>query len=728
MKNADTEKTVPSTGTSAAPLRAPVFALVGNPNCGKTSIFNALTGAHQHVGNWGGVTVDVFEGNATVHGSTCHLVDLPGTYSLSAYTFEERVVIEYLLEKKPDAVINIVDATNLERNLYLTVQLFELGIRPVLVLNMWDEVEEKGVAINCLRLAELLDVPIVTTVGKTGKNIVKVLEAAMDLVNSSKSSYVRHGTWFPPEIETAISHITAHAAVATSTLPSRWSAIKLLENDQMIEERLTAEKSGATLATTVKTERDSLQALLGEDANNLIAESRYGYISGALKETITKPVVNRIERTEKIDSFLTHQLWAFPLFFFFMWLLFQATFVVGEYPKQFLGFCVDLLLGAVETHLPDSLFRSLITDGIIRGVGGVIIFLPNILILFFGIAIMEDTGYMARAAFITDKIMHKVGLHGKSFIPMIMGLGCNVPAIMAARTLESETERRKTILLAPLISCSARMPVYVLFAGALFPKHAGNIVFLFQFVFGTLAFFVMAYIFKKTLFRGEEHPFVMELPPYRLPTMRSLLIHMWLKAEHFLKKMGGVVLVFSVVIWVLGKFPVDTRSNADFSSKIDATITSSHLTVSEKEHRIAALKSAQATAQIKYSCIGRVGTAMEPVFKPIGFEWRETVALLTGFIAKEIVVSSMGVLYANGETSSDDQSLVNEIRKHFTPLKGFAFMFFVLLYTPCIVALITVIRELHSIPWSIFSVTYQIVLAWIVAFVVYQGGRLIGLQ
>jgi len=710
------------------PAKEPVFALVGNPNCGKTSLFNALTGAHQHVGNWGGVTVDISEGSASVNNRHCRLVDLPGTYSLSAYTYEERVVADFLMKEHPDAVINIVDATNLERNLYLTVQLFELGIRPVLVLNMWDEVEDKGIIIDCIRLGELLDVPVVTTVGKTGKNIRKVLENALDSIAKGTSHYQRHGTWFPEELEAAVNRLASNDTIAAAPFPSRWTALKLLENDRMVREAFEQENRSGAVSLIVKAESDALHTRLGEDANNLIAESRYGFIAGALKECVTRPAVNRIEHTEKIDSFLTHPVLAFPIFFFFMWLLFQSTFVLGEYPKEFLSWIIGQLSAAVMHYLPDNLLRSLIIDGVISGVGGVAIFLPNILILFFGIAIMEDTGYMARAAFITDKIMHKVGLHGKSFIPMIMGLGCNVPAIMAARTLESEIERRKTILLAPLISCSARLPVYVLFAGSLFPKHAGNIVFCFQFVFGTVAFFVMAYIFKKTLFRGEEHPFVMELPPYRLPTFKSLVIHMWLRAEHFLKKMGGVVLVFSVIIWILGKFPVDHRAEARFSEEQQSITADSTLEPAEKTLRIRRLDAQRTTAQIKYSCIGRIGTTIAPVFKPIGFEWREAVALLTGFIAKEIVVSSMGVLYANGNSASDNESLATEIRSHFTPLKGFAFMMFVLLYTPCIVALITSIRELHSIKWSIFSVAYQIIFAWITAFAVFQGGRLLGLQ
>ncbi|MCX7726795.1 MAG: ferrous iron transport protein B, partial [Chitinispirillaceae bacterium] len=678
--------------------KRPTFALCGNPNSGKTSLFNALTGSHQHVGNWGGVTVEIKTGTAYFNNKECTIVDLPGTYSLSAYTIEEKLVTDFLLQEKPDVVINVVDATNLERNLYLTVQLFELGIRPLLVLNMWDEVQKKNITIDTTMLSHLLDVPVVTTIGKTGENIELLLSKAFEMVeNREECVYKRHGTWFSPEIEKAIDSLLHNPTIKEfSHYPPRWFVIKLLEGDNELLNIVSSCKECKPFVEKIKKSIDSLHLLFGEDPQTLIAEARYGFINGAIRECVTKKYTNKIDFSEQIDRILTHQFWAFPIFLFFMWLLFQATFNIGKYPAWILEQLITLSKKISLTLLPDNLLRSLIIEGILGGIGNVIVFLPNILILFLGIAIMEDTGYMARAAFITDRIMHKVGLHGKSFIPLLMGMGCNVPAIMAARTLESELERRKTILLTPLVSCSARLPVYVLFAGALFPKHAGNIVFLFQFIIGTMMFFIMAYVFKKTLFRGEEHPFVMELPPYRIPTLRSIIIHMWLNTEHFLKKMGGVVLIFSIIFWALGKFPQSKELEQKYQLLISET-QNSLLSEEEKRKKTIELQQEFSLEKVKYSFIGRFGSFLAPLFRPLGFEWREAVSLISGFVAKEAVVSSMGVLYASAENGYEEELLLSAIRKNFTPLKGFAFMLFVLLYTPCIVALITVIRELHSI-------------------------------
>ncbi|MBD3321642.1 MAG: ferrous iron transport protein B, partial [Chitinivibrionales bacterium] len=445
---------------------------------------------------------------------------------------------------------------------------------------------------------------------------------------------------------------------------------------------------------------------------------------------VSHPRSNAVEVSDRIDSVLTHRFWAFPIFIAFMWLLFQATFKVGEYPMGWIEAGVKWLMQTMQSAMPPSAIRDMIVDGIIAGVGGVIVFLPNILILFFGISVMEDTGYMARAAFIMDRLMHRIGLHGKSFIPMLMGLGCSVPAIMATRTLESHNNRIKTILLTPLISCSARLPVFVLFAGALFPENAGNVVFLFQVVLGFAAFIGMALLFKITLFKNaEDMPFVMELPPYRIPTGKSVLIHMWQKAQHFLKKMGGVVLIFSVILWWAAAYPESPEIEAEYAKKIEATQSDTGVSDAKKNERIASLESEKDAAVIQHTYIGRIGRVLEPLVKPFGADWRGAVSLVTGFVAKEVVVGSMGVLYAVGTDVNEENDVLREkIRKNFTPLSAIAFMLFVLLYTPCIVALVTIIRELRSWKWSVFSVAYQISLAWIVATAVYQAGRIFRIQ
>ncbi|HEX2957615.1 MAG TPA: ferrous iron transport protein B [Chitinispirillaceae bacterium] len=703
-------------------------ALMGNPNSGKTSLFNTLTGSHQHVGNYAGVTVDIKEGETEHKGVSLSITDLPGTYSLTAYSMEERVARDFLLNSRPDVVVNVLDATNLERNLYLTIQMLELGIRPILALNMWDEVGEKGIKIEMKKLYELLELPVIETVGKTGENTGKLLDLILENASVKKTVLRKKVVEYPPELQKIIEKYSVGPAVIACGYTTQWVVLKLLENDKQLILEVKRYKDGERLIAAIIDDAAKIQQLLGEDTESLIAEARYGFIAGLLKEIQIKTVRNRIEISDQLDKVLTHPVWAFPVFFLFMWLLFQATFVVGQYPQALLEHGVELLARVAKNLMPASLLRDCIVEGAIGGVGGVVVFLPNILILFFGIAIMEDTGYMARAAFITDKIMHRVGLHGKSFIPMIMGMGCNVPAIMAARTLESDTDRKKTILLSPLVSCSARLPVYVLFAGALFPRHAGNVIFLFQFVLGTLSFFVMAWIFRKTIFRGESQPFVMELPPYRLPTFKSVVIHMWQRAAHFLQKMGGVVLLFTVLLWFLSEFPKDNSIEQKYQKEL-LSVDNGNFSVFEKERFKEEITAKLKTEQMSQSYIGRAGLFMEPVFKPLGFDWRAVIAIVTGFVAKEVVVSSLGVLYGAENGGVVDKEILNrKIADNFTPLSAISFMLFVLLYTPCIVALITQIRELKSLGWTLFSITYQPLFAWIVALIIFQTGRLLGIR
>ncbi len=706
------------------------IALAGNPNSGKTSIFNNITGAIQKIGNWGGVTVDIKEGVKSIDGEKTTFVDLPGTYSLSAISEEERVARNYLITQKPDAVIDVIDATNLDRHLYLAVQLMEMGIRPVLALNMWDEVARKRISIDVEKLQQLLGLPVVPTTARTGRGI--------EALTSRACSHARNGAGtgrplripLPVEVESALDRLEQMVASSlTTAYPERWIAEKLLEHDKEIETMVREAPGGDEICAFRDAQEKEILQLLDEEPGSIITEARYGYISGMLREAVsTHQRHDAVEVSDKIDSVLTHRAWAYPIFLVFMWLLFQATFVLGAYPMGWIEAGVSGLMTLTTNVLPESTFRSLLVDGVIAGVGGVIVFLPNILILFLGTSIMEDTGYMARAAFIMDRLMHRIGLHGKSFIPMLMGLGCSVPAIMATRTLESRTDRIKTILLTPLVSCSARLPIFVLFAGALFPRHAGNVVFLFQVVFGFGAFIFMAILFNATLFRrAEDVPFVMELPPYRLPTARSVLIHMWHKAEHFLKKMGGVVLVFSVILWWAGEYPKSPRVASRYDKKIEAVRTNADVSAKKKQKRIEQLHAQKHASIMKHTYIGRIGHVLEPAVRPFGSDWRGAVSLVTGFVAKEVVVGSMGVLYAVGtDVNEKSTALQQKLRNYYTPVSALAFMFFALLYTPCLVALVTVIRELKSWKWSVFSVAYQVLLAWTAATVVYQVGKLLG--
>jgi ferrous iron transport protein B len=707
------------------------IVLTGNPNSGKTSLFNCMTGANQKVGNWSGVTVEIKEGKVRYGDLQATVVDLPGTYSLSTSSPDEKVARDYIVDEKPDAVINVIDSTNLDRQLYFTLQLIELGIRPVLAFNMWDEVKSKGIKVDIPLMSKLLGLTIIPTNARSGEGIKDLLSTVLLEKRNEQGKRRTVSMIYPEELEGAIEKIE-EALRSTGELkyPSRWVALQLLEHDRHLEDEVSELANGKNIIALRDKLEIELREILGDDPQTRIAEERYGFITGAVRETVKYPAVNRLEISDKIDAVLTHRILAYPIFLFFMWLLFQATFRIGEYPMGWIEMLFGWLGDLAGKLLPESTLRDLLVDGVIAGAGGVIVFLPNILILFLGISIMEDTGYMARAAFITDKLMHRIGLHGKSFIPMLMGMGCSVPAIMAARTLESPKDRIKTILLTPLISCSARLPVFVLFAGALFPEHAGNVVFLFQVVLSFGAFIFMAVIFKHSLFRREEdYPFVMELPPYRIPTGRSILIHMWQKTEHYLKKMGGVVLLFSVVLWWAGEYPKSPDIEQSFDTRIEQTRNDSGLEIQEREELIKNLELEKHAAVISETYIGRIGRFIEPVVKPFGTDWRGAVSLVTGFVAKEIVVSSMGVLYAVGdEESEESEGLRAKVAQNFTPLSAFAFMLFVLLYIPCLVALVTVIKELKNWKWSLFSVGYQLLFAWSAATLVFQGGRLLGIN
>ena len=707
-------------------------ALVGNPNCGKTSLFNFASGAHEHVGNYSGVTVDAKEGTFQQDGYTFRIVDLPGTYSLSAYTPEELYVRKHISEEQPDVVINVVDASNLERNLYLTCQLIDMDIRSVIALNMYDELERSGNKFGYKSLSQMIGTPIVPTISRTGfgiedlfRRVIKVYEEEDPVI---RHIHINYGEVLEKGIKNVRSAIKENGNVAKS-LSKRYLSIKLLEGDPEIEKFIRTLPG----SDTILEERDrnvvKIEELLLEDSETAFTNARYGFISGALRETYEQNKIKEATSTQIIDLFVTHKVLGFPIFILFMWIMFEATFRLGAYPMEWIEELVGWIGNFVRGNMSEGPLKDLLVDGIIGGVGGVIVFLPNILILYLFISFMEDSGYMARAAFIMDKIMHKMGLHGKSFIPLVMGFGCNVPAIMASRTIESRNSRMITMLINPLMSCSARLPVYVLLAGAFFPNNA-SFILLSLYVCGILLAVVMARLFKRFLFNEEDVPFVMELPPYRMPTAKSIMIHMWEKAKQYLHKMGGVILVASIIIWFLGYFPRHNEMGDAFDQQI-AEVENAELDSKEKTETIAELERLKNMEHQKNSYIGTIGQTIQPVLHPLGFDWKMSVSLLTGMAAKEVVVSTLSVLYTGEE--EDSQALSERIKQDldeegnpvFTPLIALSLMLFVLIYFPCIATISAIVNESGSWKWGIFVIVYTCVLAWIVSFVVYQTGSLI---
>ena len=722
------------------------IAIAGNPNSGKTTIFNNITGARQKVGNWPGVTVEKKEGITTYNGYTIQVVDLPGTYSLTAYSLEEIIARNYIIEEKPDLVVDVIDASTLERNLYLATQLIDLGVKLVFALNMGDVAQSRGLVIDHEKLSLLMGVPFAPTVGSKNqgtKDLLKtIVSVAEDRESVSRHIHINYGLELEEEIEKFQELIRSSASFPDEHHP-RWMGIKLLENDDEVIKGIEKSPSREKVLDQLDKTKGHLNEILGEDSETLMADRRYGFIRGALKETFRRTRSDRRYLSDQVDMVLTNRLLGFPIFIFFIWGMFQLTFSVGQYPMDWIDAGVGLLARFVGDLMGRGLLRDLIVDGVISGVGGVVVFLPNIFILFFCIALFEDTGYMARAAFIMDKVMHTLGLHGKSFIPMIMGFGCNVPAIMATRVLESRRDRILTILINPLISCSARLPVYVLIAGALFGAYAGNVIFS-LYIIGIVLAILMGQIFKRTLFRGEIAPFVLELPPYRMPTLKGTLIHMWERGSIFIKKMGSVILIGSILVWALSSFPqtVNYSRNYDMEKhKIKERYArqkaglietgqaeKAQLLSREMNLKIAELEALRKDEFQEYSFLGRLGKAIAPFLRPLGFDWKGGVALLTGFVAKEIVVSTFGILYQVGEEEGEEsESLRTAIGDAMTPLIGYAFMVFVLVYTPCLATVAAIRRETGSWRWTGFSIGYSLTLAWILAFVIYRGGMILGL-
>ncbi len=709
-------------------------ALVGNPNCGKTSLFNIASGAHEHVGNYSGVTVDAKEGFFDFQGYHFRIVDLPGTYSLSAYTPEELYVRKHIIEETPDVIINVADSSNLERNFYLTTQLIDMNVRMVIALNMYDELESSGNKLDYIKLSQLIGVPMIPTVCRRGEGIDQLFHVIIGIYEGgdflSQKGEIRseiledlrdwHKTYVPdhefgshkeeedarprgymrhihinhgPELERSIEEVKKAISQNEDIrhkYSTRFLSIKLLENDKEIENFISTLPNGKEIIAIRNKETLRIRKVMNEDSEQAITDAKYGFITGALKETFTDNHLEKEQTTRVIDSIVTHRIWGYPIFFLFLYIMFEGTFVLGDYPMQGIEWLVDQLGNLIRNNMAEGPLKDLLIDGIIGGVGGVIVFLPNILILYFFISILEDSGYMARAAFIMDKIMHRMGLHGKSFIPLIMGFGCNVPAIMATRTIEDRKSRLITMLVNPLMSCSARLPIYLVMIGAFFPNCA-SFMLLCIYTAGILLAVIMARIFSKFLVKGEDSPFVMELPPYRMPTSKSIMRHTWEKGAQYLKKMGGIIMIASIIIWFLGYYP---RHDT-------------HESVAEQQEN---------------SYIGQIGKAIEPVIKPLGFDWKLGIGLISGVGAKELVVSTLGVLYTN---EGDVENVNLSDRIPITPLVALAYMLFVLIYFPCIATFAAIKQESGSWKWAIFAAGYTTGLAWLVAFTVFQIGSII---
>lgn len=723
-------------------------ALAGNPNVGKTALFNNLTGARQHVANWPGVTVEKKEGVVRHGDYDITVVDLPGTYSLSPYSLEEIIARNFIIDEKPDVVINVIDASNLERNLFLSAQIIDLGAKMVFALNMVDTAASRGIQIDQKRLAELWGVPVVPTVANRNQGTKELLDAVVRIAEArdpvSRHIHIDYG----PDVEAVLARIEkvlAPAGAASDEHYPRWLATKLLELDPDAIRRIETHPRRDEVMAQVEEGRRQLEKTWGEDAAVLVAERRYGFLGGTVKEVQKEELAKRIVLSEQVDKVLTHQLFGFPIFLFFMWLLFQMTFTLGELPMSWIEAGVAALKGSVRTLLPEGWVNDLISEGVIGGVGSVLVFLPQISLLFLGISFLDDTGYMARVAFIMDRIMHALGLHGKSFIPMLMGFGCNVPAIMATRGLNSQRDRILTMLLIPLMSCSARLPVYVLFAGVFFPRRAGQVIFG-LYLFGILMAVLLGMVFNKILLRGQEEPFVMELPPYRLPAFRGVVIHMWDKVTVYLKRMGSVILAASIIVWFLGAYPKNPELPAIFAqerAQLEATFAAKAQELQgqadfaklcrdlekEKEAALVELRHRQQAREMRQTFIGRLGAVLEPVLHPLGFDWRMSVSLLSGFVAKEIVISTLGVLYEVGEVTEGAATTLAEALKTsgLTPAVALAFMVFVLLYTPCLATIVTLWRESGALKWMFFAIGYQLTLAWLTAWVVLRLGLVLGL-
>ncbi len=689
-----------------------VIAIAGNPNSGKTTVFNNMTGSRQHVGNWPGVTVEKKEAVLKRNGCSIRVVDLPGTYSLSAFSMDEIIARNFIINDKPDVVLNIVDASNLERNLYLTLQIIELGARVVLVLNMTDVAESMGYKIKVELLSELLGVPVVTSVARSNKGTEDILKTALKVADGElpyKEIKVNYGNEIEEEIG-KLESIIERSIFSGNTAPRRYLAVSLLENDNESIKAVAQRQNGREILDSASKGRAHIESIYRDVSESVISDRRYGFIAGLIKETLYRPAVERITVSDKIDAVLVNRFLGLPIFALFMLITFMMTFTLGDPPVRWLNTLFTEASLFMSSLLGDTMFGSLIVDGIIGGVGGVVAFLPNIMLLFFAIAILEDSGYMSRAAFIMDRVMHLMGLHGKSFIPMLVGLGCSVPAVMSARMLENRKDRIVTMLVVPLVSCGARLPVYILLAGAFFPgelfgrlRTAGLVVFVI-YITGIVLAVVIARIFRSTIFKGPDSPFVMELPPYRKPHLKSALIHTWERSWMYLRKAGTIILALTVLMWFLMSYPKLPDTPSGDTAKV-------------------------AARKLEYSFAGRFAKFVEPVMRPIGFDRRATIAVFSGLAAKELIVTTLGTEFSLGGGKTRGESLSGYIRRdpNYNPLFAISLMLFTLTSVPCVATLAIIKRETGSWAWPAFSAVYHFALAWILCFSVWQTGRLLGL-
>jgi len=701
--------------------------LIGNPNSGKTSIFNFICRSHEHVGNYGGVTVDTKQGQIEYHGYTFNIFDLPGTYSLSHYSPEEIYVRDYIFDASPDVIVNVVDSSNLERNLYLTTQLLDMDARLVIALNMFDELKSKGDRFDYITFGKMIGAKIVPTVGSRGKGLAQLFEAIIAKYNEPADERRNVSINYGNDMEESLSRIQKYLEKPEfleikGKFSARFTAIKLLEKDTDIISKIPADKYEGKFKDKVNSEIENLESLSGEDTTTLIADAKYGFIAGALKETYQKNQVQKMQNSEKIDRILTHKIFGLPIFFLLLWIMFEVTFRLGQYPVDWIESGVSWLSALADLHLPAGDLKDLGIQGIIGGIGGVIVFLPNILILFFFISILEDTGYMARSAFLMDKFMHTIGLHGKSFIPMVMGFGCNVPAILSTRIIESRNNRIITMLILPFMSCSARLPVYILIIGTFFPSHQGTVLFGI-YLLGIALAVITALLLRRFHFRKEDIPFVMELPPYRIPAARNTLRHMWHKAFQYLQKIGSVVLIASIIIWGLGYYP----KNSQILTNLEKT------EYTQNNNSISSNQGINPNEEIGTTYLESIGKFIEPVIRPLGFDWKMGVSLLAGVAAKEVVVSTMGVIYEQGDMENSKSSLGEKLKAQtytdgspvYSPAAALAFLVFILIYFPCIAVVVAVAKESGSALYAAFLVIYTSGLAWILSFLVFQFGNLL---